>query len=671
MKVRHLSLLALVAPTLALVPTTGPAAATRVDQPAAAYAVDEWNDGNAPLPAQPYAAVEVTYDATYGITLDGAVATVVPWYNDQTLVAPAFERPIVDVTGGTHFGMALDDEGHLRQWGSAPLTVPDEDLAATYRDVSATEVGAVGVTTDGDLRYWGAAAGRYAFDPADLEGTDVVSIDVDAWDAVAITSDGRVLSGGGPITGGWAPQWDFPADRADDTFVAADAGYEFAVALTDDGEVVAWGVDHGGETIVPAFPEGRHAVAVSAGLWMAAAVLDDGSVVSWGSPERTQIPAPRAGVPVADIDLDRYRVAVTYATLVPGPVDLSGTPTVGAPITADVDWSSEPDTLAFSWKVDGSEVGTAASYTPAPADADGELTVTVTATRAGFAAGTATSAGVTVEPRGFTTPHEVTVTGETRVGQVLTASVVDSVPAADSYEITWWRLRWEGSSIILAPVAGETGRTYRVRAADVGGWLMADVTAVKEGYLGPTDSDQTSAVVPGALGAPSVRISGTPRAGRPLTAVVSADPAAGASSYQWLRRGTTIPGATRASYTPVAGDLGRSLSVRVTSTAAGYDPATATSAATAEVGLGPATLRLVLPAKAKVGSTATIKVTGLAGGERFTVTVAGKRLSGTAAGSGVGTVKLPVSGKPGTRTVTVVGSLPDRKGSASLRVVKG
>lgn len=54
-------------------------------------------------------------------------------------------------------------------------------------------------------------------------------------------------------------------------------------------------------------------------------------------------------------------------------------------------------------------------------------------------------------------------------------------------------------------------------------------------------------------------------------------------TYQWQAGGTDIAGATHASYVPVAGDVGKRLSVTVTATKAGYHSATATSNLTAAV----------------------------------------------------------------------------------------
>jgi hypothetical protein len=68
-----------------------------------------------------------------------------------------------------------------------------------------------------------------------------------------------------------------------------------------------------------------------------------------------------------------------------------------------------------------------------------------------------------------------------------------------------------------------------------------------------------------------------PKVGVACAATVDSTPA-GVRSYQWLRAGAVIAGATGASYTPVAADSGKALSVRVSFTADGYSTASVTSA---------------------------------------------------------------------------------------------
>ncbi|MFC6233754.1 hypothetical protein ACFPZL_01460 [Leucobacter soli] len=89
------------------------------------------------------------------------------------------------------------------------------------------------------------------------------------------------------------------------------------------------------------------------------------------------------------------------------------------------------------------------------------------------------------------------------------------------------------------------------------------------------------------MGAGAPKVSGAAKVGKRLTVAPGAwlpaeeDGAAVEYSYliQWLRNGVAIPGATRASYTPVAADAGKQLSARVLGAAEGLKSATAVSAA--------------------------------------------------------------------------------------------
>ena len=94
--------------------------------------------------------------------------------------------------------------------------------------------------------------------------------------------------------------------------------------------------------------------------------------------------------------------------------------------------------------------------------------------------------------------------------------------------------------------------------------FMRDVTAgpVAIGVLGLSASVTGTAVVGGTLG------------------VKVTNPAGAALTYQWLRSGVSVAGATGATYVPKPGDVGAKLSVRVSGSKTGYLASTVTSAAT-------------------------------------------------------------------------------------------
>jgi bacillolysin len=88
---------------------------------------------------------------------------------------------------------------------------------------------------------------------------------------------------------------------------------------------------------------------------------------------------------------------------------------------------------------------------------------------------------------------------------------------------------------------------------------------------------------PSVVGA-TPTITGKTRVGKKLTAHEGSwAPAGVAFAYQWLRNGTPVSGATGTTYKLKNGDKGKKISVRVTGSKAGHNPATLTSAQTAKI----------------------------------------------------------------------------------------
>ena len=168
-------------------------------------------------------------------------------------------------------------------------------------------------------------------------------------------------------------------------------------------------------------------------------------------------------------------------------------------------------------------------------------------------------------------------------------------------------------------------------------------------------------------------ITGTAKVGRTLTAKTGSwTPKHVTFTYQWLRSGTPIPGATKSSYKLAQADAGSTLTVSVTGTKAGYASATATSAPTV-LGDGREAdgVRPTISGTPHVGSTLTA-VTGTWSPAPVTLAIQwfrdGKKISGaTAAGY------VLVAADRGTKlTVTVTGSKPgftsETETSSSVKV---
>ena len=176
----------------------------------------------------------------------------------------------------------------------------------------------------------------------------------------------------------------------------------------------------------------------------------------------------------------------------------------------------------------------------------------------------------TLAPANGTPPS---ISGTAQQGATLTAlpgSWTGTAPIAFSYQ--WQR----GGS----DVAGATGTTYALTAADLDAVMAVTVTATNAAGSGtaasaPAGPVTAAAVAPANTAPPTV--TGTPQTGQSLAAQpgtwTGTTPIAFA--YQWRRDGAAIPGATAATYLCVTADTGAALSVTVTgSNGAGASSAT-------------------------------------------------------------------------------------------------
>lgn len=277
-------------------------------------------------------------------------------------------------------------------------------------------------------------------------------------------------------------------------------------------------------------------------------------------------------------------------------LQISGTRVVGATLTAAGaqagSWTPAADGVTYEWRRGATTVGTAQTYTLKPADVGaGNLKVVATAKRNGHEDGVRETSVGTVAPGAL---QNTTVTLDATSASVGTPiSVVRGTwaPAtADRLSITWLR----GST----PIPGATSATYVPIAADAGRSLSAKVTAT--GVPGYSDRTVQSAGVvvaavvgPPALGSllPAVpwrgktpRITGKDRVKAKVKTLkpgkirkrLSAPSAV--VSYQWLRNGKAIKGATRATYKVKRADRRKKLRVRIVVTLPGHQPLTVTTA---------------------------------------------------------------------------------------------
>jgi hypothetical protein len=197
--------------------------------------------------------------------------------------------------------------------------------------------------------------------------------------------------------------------------------------------------------------------------------------------------------------------AASAAAAVPSntaPPSIGGTAREGQTLTAsNGSWSNNPTKFAYQWQrcnASGASCANITSatnktYTVAAADADNTLRVVVTASNAdGQASATSAATDVVSSAAAPKNTAPPTISGTPQVGEELTASNGTWTGGAKTFTYQWLRCDTNGGS--CAEVAGATGRTYGVRAADAGNTLRVSVTAANASDKATAQSAPTAVV---------------------------------------------------------------------------------------------------------------------------------------------------------------------------------
>jgi hypothetical protein len=227
-------------------------------------------------------------------------------------------------------------------------------------------------------------------------------------------------------------------------------------------------------------------------------------------------------------------------------------------------------TLAYQWRLGGTAISgaTAASYTtPATTSSESgaQLTVVVTDSTGSLTSNpvTLTVTAAAVAPSITSQPANITVTA----GQTATFSATATGTAPLTYQ-------WKKNG---ADISGATSASYTTPAT-VASDNNAKFTVTVTNSVSNATSNSSTLIVnvpPTITTQPANR---TVNAGQTATFTVAAT-GTGTLSYQWKKNGTTISGATSASYsTPatVASDNGASFSVTVTASSVSVNSNAAT-----------------------------------------------------------------------------------------------
>ncbi|ANJ26440.1 beta strand repeat-containing protein [Agromyces aureus] len=276
-------------------------------------------------------------------------------------------------------------------------------------------------------------------------------------------------------------------------------------------------------------------------------------------------------------------------------LSVSGSRQVGSVVQVAATWQTQPDAVSYQWFANGTAIAgaTASTYTPTADRLGTQLSVRVTGTKAGYVPAADTAELGTVS-KGLIAPGAPTVTGTTVTGSTLTA-VPGVWPTGTVLTYQWYTGNGD--------IAGATGKTFTLTAAQQGRLLYVLVTGALPGYepasarstgIGPSQADGFTAATP--------TISGTVAVGSTLTATPGTWTAGTALTYQWSASGTAISGATASTFKPTSAQAGKTMSVTVTGKVGGNTRAVRPSSETAKVATAgtPA-----ITGTAAVGSTLT------------------------------------------------------------------
>ncbi len=268
-----------------------------------------------------------------------------------------------------------------------------------------------------------------------------------------------------------------------------------------------------------------------------------------------------------------------------GSVTISGTATEDQTLTASNTLTDADGlgSISYQWKRGGTNIGSATNSTYTLGDNDVGQTITVTASYTdGFgtaesSTSSATSAVVNVNdaPTG-----SVTISGTATEDQTLTAA--NTLADADGLGTITYQWQRAGTDI-----TGATNSTYVLGDNDVGQSITVTASYTDaQGTAESSTSSATSAVV-NVNDAPtgSVTISGTVTEDQTLTAINTLADADGLGTitYQWLRGGSAVSGATSSTYVLGDSDVGQSITVTASYTDNHGTAESVTSSATATV----------------------------------------------------------------------------------------
>lgn len=483
---------------------------------------------------------------------------------------------------------AVTSDGSLYSWGdnyygqlgvggaanqTSPVKVSGALAGKIVTNVVSGGRSTFAVTSDGGVYAWGDNTDGVTLglgnvpkqtSPVKVEGAlageTISRVATNGYSTFALTTEGTVYAWGDntPATLGVGNDVDqnspvkVAGALAGQTVTGLTVGGLAVYALTSDGALYGWGDNMDGrlgvgndlDQLSPVRVAGALAGKTVTGISPGAATYawtSDGAVYAWGG----------------DNGYGWLGVGDTAKHVSPARVSgaLAGQTVRNVAIAGYQVFALSSDGNVFAWGGDGGGLGV------------GDTAGRTTPVKLAF-----------TELQAMTSTPSPAISGTAIYGKTLTAKTGTWKPTGVTLRIQWFR--------DSKPISGGTKTSYKPVSSDVGHKLTVRVTGTKPGYQTVTRTSKAVTVA----GKPftktgSVKIIGTAKVSKTLKAAKTGtwSPKPTKYTYQWLRNGKAIPGATKYKYRLVKADKGKTVKVKVTATKAGYKAVVKTSKATKKV----------------------------------------------------------------------------------------
>lgn len=264
------------------------------------------------------------------------------------------------------------------------------------------------------------------------------------------------------------------------------------------------------------------------------------------------------------------QVALLALAKTPVPT-ITGEGKVGSRLTAKTGAWDTGVTFAYQWLRAGTPISgaTTATYLTVSADLGKALSVQVTGSKSGYKSETKTSSGITIALPKFAKSAKPVITGAAKVGSSLGVNT-GAWDSGVAFAFQWLR---NG-----AVISGQTGTTYIPTGDDVGKSIAVRIVGTKTGFQTATlESAAVTIKASKLVKTGSARFSGTTKVGKTLTADAGTWDTGVKVTYQWLRNGASISGATKSTYKLTSADNGKNITVAITGTKLGFETVTKVS----------------------------------------------------------------------------------------------